>query len=35
MTFLGATLWNGTKVLDEDGNDVTEANKMFISLAKI
>ena len=31
---LGATLWNGTKVLDEDGNDVTEANKMFISLAK-
>ena len=30
---LGATLWNGTKVLDEDGNDVTEANKMFISLA--
>lgn len=31
---LGATLWNGTKVLDEDGQDVTEANKMFISLAK-
>ncbi|MGC3011459.1 DUF4822 domain-containing protein, partial [Enterococcus faecalis] len=32
--FLGATLSNGTKVLDEDGNDVTEANKMFICLAK-
>ena len=31
---LGSTLWHGTKVLDEDGNDVTEYNKMFISLAK-
>ncbi|MGY3767154.1 DUF4822 domain-containing protein [Vagococcus vulneris] len=31
---LAETLWNGTKVVDEAGNDVTEANKMFISLAK-
>ncbi|QQZ10411.1 DUF4822 domain-containing protein [Heyndrickxia vini] len=31
---LGSTLWHGTKVLDEDGNDVTEYNNMFISLAK-
>lgn len=31
---LGATLWNGTIVLDASGNDVTEANQMFISLAK-
>lgn len=31
---LGSTLWNGTKVLDEDGNDVTDFNQMFISLAK-
>ncbi|MFE4810761.1 DUF4822 domain-containing protein [Peribacillus simplex] len=31
---LGSTLWNGTKVLDEDGNDVTKYNSMFISLAK-
>ncbi|MGE7903315.1 DUF4822 domain-containing protein [Peribacillus sp. NPDC094092] len=31
---LGGTLWNGTKVLDEDGNDVTKYNSMFISLAK-
>lgn len=31
---LGETLWNGTKVLDESGNDVTEFNKNFISLAK-
>lgn len=31
---LGKTLWNGTKVLDEDGKDVTEANQQFISLAK-
>jgi hypothetical protein len=31
---LGSTLWNGTKVLDEDGNDVTKYNTMFISLAK-
>ncbi|MEK4029874.1 DUF4822 domain-containing protein [Pseudobacillus sp. FSL P4-0506] len=31
---LGSTLWNGTKVLDEDGNEVTKYNSMFISLAK-
>ncbi|WP_144510107.1 DUF4822 domain-containing protein [Bacillus sp. FJAT-22090] len=31
---LGSTLWNGTKVLDEYGSDVTEYNSMFISLAK-
>lgn len=31
---LGSTLWNGTKVLDEKGNDVTAYNTMFISLAK-
>ncbi|EOH92876.1 lipoprotein [Enterococcus haemoperoxidus ATCC BAA-382] len=31
---LGKTLWNGTKVLDEAGSDVTESNKNFISLAK-
>ncbi|SDZ32226.1 DUF4822 domain-containing protein [Thermoactinomyces sp. DSM 45892] len=31
---LGSTLWNGTKVLDEAGNDVTPYNAMFISLAK-
>ena len=31
---LGERLWNGTKVLDEEGNDVTEFNQMFISLAK-
>lgn len=31
---LGETLWNGTKVLDEAGNDVTEENQSFISLAK-
>ncbi|MGX7417345.1 DUF4822 domain-containing protein [Carnobacterium gallinarum] len=31
---LGKTLWNGTKVIDEAGNDVTEFNKGFISLAK-
>lgn len=31
---LGSTLWHGTKVLDEDGNDVTTYNSMFISLAK-
>lgn len=33
-TILGDTLWNGTKILDEDGNDVTKENQMFISLAK-
>ncbi|WP_340372818.1 DUF4822 domain-containing protein [Peribacillus sp. FSL E2-0218] len=31
---LGSTLWHGTKVVDEDGNDVTKANSNFISLAK-
>ncbi len=31
---LGKTLWNGTVVLDEKGNDVTKENQMFISLAK-
>ncbi|MBO0423524.1 DUF4822 domain-containing protein [Enterococcus plantarum] len=31
---LGQTLWNGTKVVDESGNDVTEFNQNFISLAK-
>ncbi|AOH53461.1 DUF4822 domain-containing protein [Peribacillus muralis] len=31
---LGSTLWHGTKVLDEEGNDVTKANSNFISLAK-
>lgn len=33
-TILGETLWNGTKVYDENGNDLTEENNMFISLAK-
>ncbi|MEJ9229992.1 DUF4822 domain-containing protein [Peribacillus butanolivorans] len=31
---LGSTLWHGTKVLGEDGSDVTEYNSMFISVAK-
>lgn len=31
---LGQTLWNGTKVIDESGNDVTEFNQNVISLAK-
>jgi hypothetical protein len=31
---LGSTLWYGTKVLDENGNDVTKYNSNFISLAK-
>jgi uncharacterized protein YnzC (UPF0291/DUF896 family) len=31
---LGSTLWNGTVVRDEKGNDVTAENQMFISLAK-
>lgn len=31
---LGSTLWNGTKVFDEQGNDVTEYNKNFLSIAK-
>ncbi|MGE7842810.1 DUF4822 domain-containing protein [Lysinibacillus sp. NPDC093712] len=31
---LGKTLWHGTKVLDEKGNDVTEFNGNFLSVAK-
>lgn len=31
---LGEKLWNGTKVLDAKGNDVTKYNENFISLAK-
>lgn len=31
---LGSTLWHGTQVLDEQGNDVTAFNANFISLAK-
>lgn len=31
---LAETLWNGTVVLDNDGNDVTEYNSNFISIAK-
>lgn len=31
---LGGTLWHVTKVLDEAGNDVTQFNSNFISLAK-
>ncbi|MGG0654961.1 DUF4822 domain-containing protein [Rummeliibacillus pycnus] len=31
---LSATLWTGTKVLDQKGNDVTKYNTNFISLAK-
>ena len=31
---MGGTLWHGTKVLDEAGNDVTQFNSNFISLAK-
>ncbi|WYJ84457.1 hypothetical protein IGL98_002494 [Enterococcus sp. DIV0840] len=31
---LAQTLWNGTKVVDEAGNDITEFNQNFISLAK-
>lgn len=31
---LAHNLWNGTRVVDESGNDVTEANRNFISLAK-
>ncbi|QIK70674.1 DUF4822 domain-containing protein [Erysipelothrix sp. HDW6C] len=34
IDILGQTLWNGTKVFDENGVDVTEENKMFISIAK-
>ena len=31
---LGSTLWQGTKAVDEEGNDVTMYNENFISLAK-
>ncbi|WP_042479386.1 DUF4822 domain-containing protein [Bacillus ndiopicus] len=31
---LGETLWNGTVVLDSKGNDVTEYNSNYISIAK-
>lgn len=31
---LGKTLWRGTKVLDEKGNDVTQYNANFLSVAK-
>ena len=31
---LGKKLWNGTKVLDSKGKDLTKYNKNFISLAK-
>ncbi|MFJ8519524.1 DUF4822 domain-containing protein [Lysinibacillus xylanilyticus] len=31
---LGKTLWHGTKVLDEKGNDVTQYNANFLSVAK-
>lgn len=31
---LSETLWYGTKVLDEKGNDVTKANQNFLSIAK-
>ncbi|MDA1655165.1 MULTISPECIES: DUF4822 domain-containing protein [Bacillus cereus group] len=31
---LGGTLWHGTQVLDEAGNDITQFNSNFISLAK-
>lgn len=31
---LGKTLWQGTKVLDEKGNDVTQYNMNFLSVAK-
>ena len=34
IKILGDTLWNGTKVLDENGVDVTQFNQMFISIAK-
>lgn len=34
VRILGDTLWNGTVVLDKDGNDVTEFNSNFISIAK-
>jgi hypothetical protein len=31
---LAKTLWQGQKVVDQDGNDVTAQNQQFISLAK-
>ena len=31
---LSSTLWNGTVVLDDQGNDVTKYNSNLISLAK-
>ncbi|GGA43039.1 DUF4822 domain-containing protein [Psychrobacillus lasiicapitis] len=34
VNILADTLWNGTKVVDKDGNDVTEFNSNFISIAK-
>lgn len=34
LEILGDQLWNGTVVLDEDGNDLTKENEMFISIAK-
>jgi ribosomal protein S6E (S10) len=34
VRILADTLWNGTIVLDKDGNDVTEYNNNFISIAK-
>lgn len=34
VRILADTLWNGTIVLDKDGNDVTEYNSNFISIAK-
>ncbi|MFD2829839.1 DUF4822 domain-containing protein [Corticicoccus populi] len=34
VEILDGTLWNGTSVKDSDGNDVTEYNSNFISIAK-
>lgn len=31
---LGETLWQGTRVIDDQGNDLTEQNVNFISIAK-
>lgn len=31
---LGSTLWQGTKVVDENGKDLTEFNRGFISIAR-
>ncbi|WP_042348722.1 DUF4822 domain-containing protein [Bacillus massiliigorillae] len=33
-TILSKTLWQGTKALDEKGNDVTKYNENFLSIAK-